>query len=85
MLSTQAHCHSSSLLFCTLCNSVQHHSDLLIVEQPLLQKLDKNSVAEATGVQLKCLGVLAPEQWNEQRNVQLLHKKRVGNVILSNS
>lgn len=62
ILEMQTHCHSSWSLFCTLCNSVQHHSDLLIVEQPLLQKLDKNPVGEATGVQLKCLGVLAPEQ-----------------------
>lgn len=78
----QARCHTSSL-FCTLCNSIQHYSDLLIIEQPLLQKLDKNPVAEVIGVQLKCLSVLASEQRNEEITVPLVHIKRV-NVILSN-
>lgn len=79
----QAHCRTPSF-FCTLCNSIQHHSDLLIIKQPLLQKLDKNPVAEVIGVQLKCLSVLASEQRNEEITVPLGHIKRV-NVILSNS
>lgn len=44
----------------TLSDSVKHHSDLLIVKQSLLQKLDKHPIGEATWAQLKGLSVLAP-------------------------
>jgi len=46
----------------TLGDAVQQHGDLLIVEEPLLQKLDKHTVGEAAGAQLEGLGILAPEQ-----------------------
>lgn len=52
----------------TLCDFVQHHGDLLIVQQSLLQKLDEHTVGEAAGAQLKGLSILAPEQPNIEWN-----------------
>lgn len=43
----------------TFCDSVQHHGDLLVVQQPFLQELHKHSVGEVAGAQLEGLGVLA--------------------------
>lgn len=51
-----------SLPSLTLGDSVQHHGDLLVVEEAPLQKLDEHAVGEAAGAQLERLGVLAPEQ-----------------------
>lgn len=49
----------------TLSDSVQHHGDLLIVQQTFLQKLDKHAVSEAAGAQLEGLGVLTPGKKEE--------------------
>lgn len=47
------------LFVLTFSDFVQHHSDLLVVQQSLLQKLDKDTISEATGAQFKSLGILA--------------------------
>lgn len=46
----------------TLGHSVQHHGDLLIVQQTFLQELDEHSVDEAGGAQLEGLCILTSEQ-----------------------
>lgn len=66
------------LFFLTFSNSVQHHSDFLIVHQSLFQKLDKHTVSEATGAQFKGLGILAagrPNKEYNQRSLYILENK----------
>lgn len=68
-------------LFFTLCNSIQQHSNLLIIKQPFLQKLDKNPVGEAIGAQLKGLSVLAPGQQKGKKITFVLQNRKWANVM----
>lgn len=68
-------------LFFTLCNSVQQHSNLLIIKQPSLQKLDKNPVGEAGGAQLKGLSVLASEQQKGRKSTFAPQNRKWANVM----
>lgn len=68
-------------LFFTLCNSIQQHSNLLIIKQPFLQKLDKNPVGEAVGAQLKGLSVLTPEQQKGRKSTFALQNRKWANVM----
>lgn len=78
------HISASSTLLCNVCfcssltlsDSVQHHCDLLIVQQALLQKLDEHAVSEATGAQLKGLSILAPARKNITADILEKGKKK---------